>query len=157
MVVNFMLRNGPASNFTQTLPKLCCFLIVKYGIIYIQKRKGNTPNENHHRSRSVCLAHFIPVYALVLGYGFLYDLFPRWKGYADAVWSVPLHSFLPHRPHHQMLQNYAAIRRIESAGNETRNVNSALIFRPGSNVNSRLRNYPARKFNKKSTLTHPKS
>jgi len=40
MVVNFMLRNWPASNFTQTLPKIRCFLTVKYGIIYIQEMKG---------------------------------------------------------------------------------------------------------------------
>lgn len=127
-------------------------------VLYIyKKRKGNTLNEVHHRSRSVCLAHLVPVYALFLGHRFLHDLFPRWQGSADAVRSVPLHPLLPHHPHHQVLQNHAAICRVESASSEARNVNSALIFRPGSNVNSMLRNYPACKFNKKSTLTRPKS
>lgn len=47
MVVNFMLSNWPASDFTQTLPILRCFLTVKYAIIYTENERDFKNVEVH--------------------------------------------------------------------------------------------------------------
>lgn len=116
-------------------------------VLYIYKKKGDFKYvEVHYYACCFYLAHFLPVYALVLGKCF-HCYAARRQDFSPPYRPFSLYSLLPHRSHNQMLSNSAAVCRIERR-TETRSVNSVLNFRPGIYVNCKLRNYPARNLTK---------